>query len=107
MYIACTSRVCCNLCRHRRIVSYACTSRVHRVYIACTSCACSGRAEKSLEGLRRRVLNLFLQFIETPEFNPEAARFQKVPRELLNNPNVLPLGKSTADDASAASTVRA
>jgi hypothetical protein len=48
-----------------------------------------------------------LQFIETPEFNPEAARFQKVPRELLNNPNVLPLGKSTADDASAASTVRA
>ncbi len=67
----------------------------------------SGRAEKSLEGLRRRVLNLFLQFIETPEFNPEAARFQKVPRELLNNPNVLPLGKATADDASAASTVRA
>merc|ERR1711966_240600 len=35
-----------------------------------------GRSEKSLEGLRKRVLNLFLQFIETPEFNPEAARFQ-------------------------------
>ena len=42
-----------------------------------------GRNEASLEGLRRRLSNLFLQFIETPEFNPEAARFQKVPRELL------------------------
>merc|ERR1711988_1021120 len=40
-----------------------------------------GRSEKSLEGLRKRVANLFLQFIETPEFNPEAARFQKVPQE--------------------------
>lgn len=34
-------------------------------------------------GLRKRLVNLFLQFIETPEFNPEASRFQKVPRELL------------------------
>ena len=42
-----------------------------------------GRSEASLEGLRLRLSNLFLQFIETPEFNPEAARFQKVPRELL------------------------
>ncbi|KUF86901.1 hypothetical protein AM588_10002334 [Phytophthora nicotianae] len=32
-----------------------------------------GRKEKSLEGLRKRLTNLFLQFIETPEFNPEAA----------------------------------
>ncbi|TMW68904.1 hypothetical protein Poli38472_001060 [Pythium oligandrum] len=31
-----------------------------------------GRKEKSLEGLRKRLNNLFLQFIETPEFNPEA-----------------------------------
>ncbi|KAJ3192659.1 hypothetical protein HK101_006179, partial [Irineochytrium annulatum] len=37
-----------------------------------------GRDEKSLEGLRRRVGNLFLQFIQTPEFNPEAAHHQKV-----------------------------
>ena len=51
-----------------------------------------GRSEKSLEGtiilllllgLRKRLCNLFLQFIETVEFNPEAARFQKVPREML------------------------
>ena len=34
-----------------------------------------GRGEASLEGLRKRLSNLFLQFIETPEFNPEAARF--------------------------------
>lgn len=42
-----------------------------------------GRSEKSLEGLRKRLCNQFLQFIETVEFNPEAVRFQKVPREML------------------------
>lgn len=50
-----------------------------------------GRPEKSLDGLfrlklvglRQRLCNLFLQFIETPEFNPEAARFQKIPYEIL------------------------
>jgi hypothetical protein len=44
-----------------------------------------GRSEKSLEGLRKRLCNLFLQFIETPLFNPEAKRFQKVPIEMLQN----------------------
>lgn len=38
-----------------------------------------GRTEVSLKGLRQRLSNLFLQFIDTPEFNPEAAHFQKVP----------------------------
>jgi len=38
-----------------------------------------GRPTKSLRSLRKRVLNLFLQFVKTPEFNPEAARFVKVP----------------------------
>ena len=37
-----------------------------------------GRSKKSLEGLRRRIANQFLQFIESPQFNPEAARFQKI-----------------------------
>lgn len=37
-----------------------------------------GRSEASLEGLRKRLGNLFLQFVHTPEFNPEAARFQQV-----------------------------
>ena len=32
----------------------------------------------SVSGLRRRLLNLFLQFIETPEFNPEAKRLMEV-----------------------------
>jgi hypothetical protein len=50
-----------------------------------------GRAEKSLEGLRRRLSNMFLRFIETPEFNPEAARFQKVPRDLMGRPDVRPI----------------
>ena len=50
-----------------------------------------GRKEKTLEGLRKRLSNLFLQFIETPEFNPEAARFQKVPRDFLMRPNVRPI----------------
>eukprot|EP00753_Platysulcus_tardus_P018650 PLAT7002.1.p1 GENE.PLAT7002.1~~PLAT7002.1.p1 ORF type:complete len:768 (+),score=410.07 PLAT7002.1:32-2305(+) len=51
-----------------------------------------GRSEKSLEGLRKRINNLFLQFIETPEFNPEASRFQKVPRDFLVRPDVMPIG---------------
>jgi hypothetical protein len=50
-----------------------------------------GRSESSLTGLRKRLANLFLQFIETPEFNPESARFQKVPQELILRPNVRPI----------------
>ena len=50
-----------------------------------------GRGEASLSGLRKHLANLFLQFIETPEFNPEAARFQKVPQELTLRPNVKPI----------------
>ncbi|KAJ3287055.1 hypothetical protein HDU79_006006 [Rhizoclosmatium sp. JEL0117] len=38
-----------------------------------------GRDAKSLEGLRKRISNLFLQFVQTPEFNPEAAVYQKFP----------------------------
>merc|ERR1711861_122263 len=41
------------------------------------------RTDKSLEGLHKRLRNLFLQFIETPEFNPEAARFQRVPQDIM------------------------
>ena len=50
-----------------------------------------GRSEKSLGGLRKRLSNMFLRFIETPEFNPEAARFQKVPRDLMLRPDVRPI----------------
>jgi hypothetical protein len=50
-----------------------------------------GRPEKSFTGLRRRLANLFLQFIETPEFNPEAMRFQKVARQLYDQSGTNPL----------------
>ena len=50
-----------------------------------------GRAEKTLEGLRRRTANLFLQFIETPEFNPESTRLTTVPRDLMMRQNVQPI----------------
>lgn len=46
-----------------------------------------GRDLKTLEGLRKRIGNLFLQFIRTPEFNPEAATYQKVSYFLLYNNN--------------------
>jgi hypothetical protein len=37
-----------------------------------------GRSEKSMDALRKRISNMFLQFIETPDFNPEASRFSRV-----------------------------
>ncbi|KAA8590415.1 hypothetical protein FQN60_014349 [Etheostoma spectabile] len=42
----------------------------------------------SLEGLRRRISTLFLQYIKTPAFNPEVAKLLKVPQnpsQLKNN----------------------
>ncbi len=37
-----------------------------------------GRSDQSLDALRKRLANLFLQFVKTPQFNPEAATFVKV-----------------------------
>lgn len=34
-------------------------------------------------GLRQRLNNLYLNFIETPLFNPEAAKFQIIPKDYL------------------------
>lgn len=42
-----------------------------------------GRDEQSLTGLRKRIETLFLQFMKTPEFNPEAATLQKIPKEVI------------------------
>ena len=47
-----------------------------------------GRKEATLNSLRQRVANLFLQFVETPEFNPEAAHVQTVPLEFKSRPLV-------------------
>ena len=44
-----------------------------------------GRPDSSLEGLRQRLNNLYLNFIETPTFNPEAQRFQIIPKDYLLN----------------------
>jgi len=40
-----------------------------------------GVKEGNLEGLRKRISTLFLQYIKTPTFNPEAARLLKVPQD--------------------------
>ena len=37
-----------------------------------------GVHDNNLEGLRKRISALFLQYIKTPTFNPEAARLLKV-----------------------------
>eukprot|EP00762_Andalucia_godoyi_P006732 ANDGO_06209.mRNA.1 hypothetical protein AMSG_11901 len=52
-----------------------------------------GRSSRALDGLRRRVSNLFLQFTETPEFNPESLRYSKLPVEYLSRPQVQPIKK--------------
>ncbi|XP_061175886.1 IQ and ubiquitin-like domain-containing protein [Saccostrea echinata] len=40
-----------------------------------------GVREGNLEGLRKRISTLFLQYIKTPTFNPEAAKLLKVPQD--------------------------
>ncbi|XP_077981682.1 IQ motif and ubiquitin-like domain-containing protein [Glandiceps talaboti] len=40
-----------------------------------------GVRESNLEGLRKRISTLFLQYIKTPTFNAEAARLLKVPQD--------------------------
>lgn len=49
-----------------------------------------GRSARSLRGLRTRLANKFLQFAETPEFNPQAAAFMTVPPEMLKRPDIAP-----------------
>ncbi|NXX90480.1 IQUB protein, partial [Centropus bengalensis] len=39
--------------------------------------------ECNLQGLRKRICTLFLQYIKTPEFNPEVTRILKVPPDPL------------------------
>lgn len=40
-----------------------------------------GLKAASLEGLRKRISTLFLQYIKTPAFNPEVAKLLKVSKE--------------------------
>jgi len=39
---------------------------------------CRGFSQKKLDGLRKRISTLFLQYIRTPAFNPEVQRLLKV-----------------------------
>ncbi|KAM6302037.1 IQ motif and ubiquitin-like domain-containing protein [Podargus strigoides] len=39
--------------------------------------------ECNLQGLRKRICTLFLQYIKTPKFNPEVARIPKIPPDPL------------------------
>ncbi|KAF4749176.1 hypothetical protein FOZ62_000681 [Perkinsus olseni] len=39
-----------------------------------------GRGSGSMKGLRERIANLFFDFINTPEFNPEAQPFHRMPK---------------------------
>ena len=50
-----------------------------------------GRSESSFSGLRKRLSNLFLQFVETPEFNPEALKFERVSRDMVKQTSTQPL----------------
>nr|XP_021330251.1 IQ and ubiquitin-like domain-containing protein isoform X1 [Danio rerio] len=40
-----------------------------------------GMKKSNLEGLRKRISTLFLQYIKTPEFNPQVSRHLRVPRD--------------------------
>ena len=40
-----------------------------------------GVKEQNLDGLRKRISTLFLQYLKTPTFNPEIARLLKVPQD--------------------------
>lgn len=52
------------------------------------------RLPNHLQGLRERIRSLFLVFIQTPEFNPEASRFQPVPINHLKRPLIDPIPPS-------------
>lgn len=41
-----------------------------------------GVKRRNMEGLRRRLLNLFLQFVEDPRYNPEAKRLLRVHQDV-------------------------
>lgn len=53
------------------------------------------RPTESLQGLRQRILDLFLKFIRVPKFNPEAAAYQCVPSD-FDHPSCQTLRQQTA-----------
>ena len=54
-----------------------------------------GRKDNSLVGLRKRISNLFLQFIQTPKYNPEAIIL--INRKKSKMKNIIESGKDNTD----------
>lgn len=50
-----------------------------------------GRRQSALSGLRQRLNHKFLEFIQTPEFNPEAGNYVRIPLEYANRRDVEPM----------------
>ena len=48
-----------------------------------------GIKDENLQGLRKRISSLFLQYIKTPQFNPAIARHLKVKREINFFPKLI------------------
>lgn len=62
-----------------------------------------GRNPRMLEGLRKRISSLFLNFVETPEFNPEAVKYQIVPLDFETYLHLNVAGGNAVAKATAAS----
>ena len=65
-------------------------------------CCCRGRKSSSMEGLRKRISTLFLQFIENPMFNPEAANFFNLSIKTCSTENYMFTGLTASDSATLA-----
>lgn len=63
---------------------------------------CRGRKSSSMEGLHKRISTLFLQFIENPMFNPEAANFFNLSVKTCSTENYEFTGLTASDSASLA-----
>ena len=63
---------------------------------------CRGRKAGSMEGLRKRISTLFLQFIENPMFNPEAANFFNLAVKTCSTENYMYSDMTAADSATIA-----
>ncbi len=50
-----------------------------------------GRPERTITGLRARISGLFLDFVMTPDFNPAAVDYQRVPPHLIDRDRTKPL----------------
>lgn len=63
---------------------------------------CRGRKAGSMEGLRKRISTLFLQFIENPMFNPEAANFFNLAVQTCSTETYMYSDMTAADSATIA-----